>query len=293
MATPDPLLDLAAAHGLTLDPASISRNEIGLDFQVAYARTLDGTPWILRIPRRPDVAVGLPKEAAVLELAAERLSVAVPEWRVVSDELVAYPQLPGAPGLTLDGDQPVWHLDPASPRYAETLGRLLADLHATPVAEARARGIEVRQPDEVRRRWQQDVAVVADSFRIGDALRGRLDSWLADDDLWPDRTVFSHGELYPAHALIDDDGAITGVIDWTTARFDDPARDFMFQHAGAPTEAFDVTVAAYRAAGGTEWPRLADRCAALMAAGPIGYGLYALATGRAEHREAAQAQLDP
>lgn len=289
----DPILDLAAAHGLTFDPASISRNEIGLDFQVAYARTVDGTDWILRLPRRPDVAAALPKEVAILELATRRLSVAVPDWRVVSDDLVAYPQVPGAPGITFDGDEPVWHLDPASPRYAESFGRLLAELHTTPVAEVRASGIEVLEPQEVRRRWEEDVAVVAESFRIGPALRARLDAWLADDGLWPEHTVFTHGELYPAHVLVDDDAEITGVIDWTTARVDDPARDFAFQQMMAPPEVFDRTVAAYREAGGPQLPRLAERCAALMAAAPIGYGRYALTTGREDHRAAAQAQLDP
>lgn len=289
----DPVIDLAAAHGLHLDPASVRHTEAGLDFRVSHARAVDGTSWILRVPRRPDVAAGLPAEAAILELAAERLSVAVPDWRIVSDELVAYPALPGTPGLTVDGDQPVWHIDPASLTYATSVGRFLAELHATPVAEVRARGIEVREPADVRREWARDVATVVDSFQVAPELRDQLEAWLADDGLWPERTVFSHGEPYAAHTLVDGDDAITGVIDWTTARVDDPARDFAFQYLSAPPAAFEATVHAYRQAGGSPWPRLGERCAALMAAGPVGYGLFALATGREEHRQAAQALLDP
>lgn len=41
---------LAAAHNLAIDQASIRVNELGLDFRVAIAETLDGEAWVLRIP---------------------------------------------------------------------------------------------------------------------------------------------------------------------------------------------------------------------------------------------------
>ncbi|WP_454084460.1 macrolide 2'-phosphotransferase [Georgenia sp. Marseille-Q6866] len=287
------LVTRAARHGLRLDPASLSYNEAGLDFRVAYATDVHGRDWVLRVPRRPGMRGALRQEEAALALASRYLrDIAVPEWRVMSDDLIAYPLLSGRPGLTLVGDEVTWHLDPASERYAVALGSLLALLHAVPLTEARDVGVEVRSPEEVRESWRADVARVAGEFDVHPALLERLHSWLEDDELWPEDTVFTHGELYPAHVLIDQDEAITGVLDWTTARGDDPARDFMYQHAFAPPEAFAATLRAYAAAGGRDWgPRLADRCAALMAAGPVGYGVYALTTGRPEHREAAQAQL--
>src|SRR5699024_8025192 len=157
--------------------------------------------------------------------------------------------------------------------------------------EARELGIEVRSPAQAREGWRETVERVCAAFDVHPALSERLHAWLADDELWPQEPVLTHGELYPAHVLIDEDDGITGVLDWTTARGDDPARDFMHQHSFAPPAAFEATVRAYTEAGGQPWPRLAERCAALMAAGPVGYGLYALATGRPEHREAAQAEL--
>ncbi len=288
----DDLLAAAAGSGLRLVPSTLRHNDAGLDFRVAYARDVHGRRWVLRVPRRPDVVAAMAQEESVLAFASRHLRVAVPEWRLRSPELIAYPLLPGHPGLTLEGDQVRWHLDPASERYAVELGRLLVDLHAAPLAEARELGVEVRSPEEVREAWHADVTRVAGEFDVHPALLDRLHAWLEDDELWPEATVFTHGELYPAHVLIDQGETITGVLDWTTARGDDPARDFMYQHAFAPPEAFAATLRAYTAAGGRDWgPRLADRCAALMAAGPVGYGLYALTTGRAEHREAAQAQL--
>ncbi|PYF97803.1 macrolide phosphotransferase [Georgenia satyanarayanai] len=288
----DDLLAEAASRGLQLAPSTLRHNDAGLDFAVVYAQDVHGRRWVLRIPRRADVVEALAQEEAVLAFASRHLRVAVPEWRVRSRELIAYPLLPGHPGLTLEGDQVEWHVDPGSERYAAELGRLLADLHAAPLAEARELGIEVRTPEQVRESWRADVARVAREFAVDPQLLERYEAWLQDDGLWPEDTVFTHGELYPAHVLIDQREVVTGVLDWTTARGDDPARDFMYQHAFAPPEAFAATLRAYTAAGGRDWgPGLADRCAALMAAGPVGYGVYALTTGRAEHREAAQVQL--
>lgn len=285
------LLARAASHGLSLQPDSVRHNDAGLDFHVAFAVDVHGREWVLRVPRRPDVVDGVAQEEVALAFASRHLLVAVPDWRVVADDLVAYPVLPGRPGLTVEGEEVMWHLDPASQRYAEDFGRLLAALHDAPLEEARELGIEVRDPAEVRTSWANDVAVVTAEFDVHPDLEERLAAWLDDDGLWPEETVFTHGELYPAHVLIDDDDAVTGVLDWTTARGDDPARDFMYQHAFAPAEAFAATTRAYVESGGEPGARLGERCAALMAAGPVGYGLYALTTGRDEHRAAAQAQL--
>ncbi|WP_152189051.1 macrolide 2'-phosphotransferase [Georgenia satyanarayanai] len=287
------LVARAGRHGLRLDPASLSYNDAGLDFRVAYATDVHGRDWVLRIPRRAGMREVLWQEEAALALASRYLrDIAVPEWHVMSDDLVAYPLLPGLPGLTLAGDDVTWHVDPASERYAAELGSLLAHLHAVPLAEADELGVEVRSPEHVREAWRADVARVEGEYDVHPELLDRLHAWLEDDELWPEATVFTHGELYPAHVLIGESGAISGVLDWTTARGDDPARDFMYQHAFAPPDAFAATLRAYTAAGGRDWgPRLTDRCEALMAAGPVGYGIYALTTGRPEHRAAAQAQL--
>ncbi len=291
MSGTEEVLARAAGRGLRLDPDSVRHNDAGLDFHVVYARDVHGRDWVLRVPRRSDVVELMAREEAILAFASRHLTVAVPDWQVHAEDLIAYPLLPGRPGLTIEGEEVRWHLDPASERYATELGRLLAALHAAPLAEAEELGVEIRSPEQVRAGWQRDVDRVAAEFEVHPELERRLREWLDDDGLWATETVFTHGELYPAHVLIDDDHVITGVLDWTTARGDDPARDFMYQHAFAPPEAFATTLRAYTEAGGRDLPRLADRCAALMAAGPVGYGLYALATGRDEHRAAAQAQL--
>jgi macrolide phosphotransferase len=292
------ILALAADHGLEVDPDSVVVNEMGLDFRVALATaTHSSTPtggrWVLRIPRRPEVLDRAGVEARLLAVVAPRLGVAVPDWRIHSRGLIAYPALPGEPGLTLDGHgAPVWHLDIASLRYARSLGTVLAELHAVDPAEAAAAGVEVRDPAAVREQWRRDIATVAAEFAVDPALRRRWAAWLAEDGYWPEHSVLTHGEIYPAHTLVVEE-EITAVLDWTTAMVGDPARDFALHQAVAPPAAFEATVQRYVELGGRVWPRLAEHCAELFAAGPVAYGLFALQTGLEEHRQAAQAQLTP
>ncbi|ATG54279.1 aminoglycoside phosphotransferase [Brachybacterium ginsengisoli] len=287
------LLALAAAHGLDLVGSTLRTEEVGLDFRVAIAGATDGSRWVLRIPRRAEVLERAAVEGELLRTISPLLEIAVPDWRIRTTELIAYPLLPGSPGLTVRADGTVdWHVDMSSPAYAVSLGTAVARLHAIDAEVAAATGIEVRSPAQVREVWARDLARVAASFSIAPELRSRWEAWIADDDLWPRHTVLTHGELYPGHTLVEAD-EISAIIDWTTASIGDPAKDLMFHQVSAPPEMFDLALRTYVAEGGTAWPRLAEHCTEMFSAGAIGYGIYALETGEAAHREAAAAELDP
>ncbi len=173
------------------------------------------------------------------------------------------------------------------------MGRLIAELHAVDLEEARAAGIPSRSMEQVRAQWREDLARVRAAFAIAPALLARWEAWLDNDALWPPPLAFTHGELYAAHVLVDDDpGCIVGVLDWTTAKVGDPATDFAYQ-AMMGSQAFDATVAAYVAAGGVLPPFLAERCAEILAASPLVYGVFALQSGDPQHRRVAAAQLAP
>ncbi|MFH0245440.1 macrolide 2'-phosphotransferase [Streptomyces sp. HK10] len=297
MSTIDDVIALAAVHGLHLSARDATVNEAGLDYRVVMAFDTSGRRWVLRVPRRADVSEGTAAERRILELVAPVLAedgVAVPDWQVRSPELIAYPALPGAPGLTLtDAGEPNWHMDPASPDYAERLGRLLARLHSIAPERAGAAGVEVRAPARVRQAWRDDIARVSEAFTVSPALAEAWRAWLEDDTCWPERTVMTHGEIYPAHVLLDEEGTITGVLDWTTARVDDPARDLSFQYGAAGEEMLQATLTAYERAGGRVHPGLAAQAKDLWDASPIGYALYALTTGAETDRATAAAMLDP
>ena len=287
------IVDLAAAHDLMIDSSTVAVNELGLDFRVAIARTDTGDQWVLRIPRRADVTARADVEGRLLRLVAPHLSVAVPDWQVQTPELIAYPLLPGTPGLELDArGEPEWYVDVSSTAFATSLGDILAQLHGIDAEQARSTGVEVRSPAEVREAWRTDIATVAAEFQIAPELMERWNAWLSDDSYWPTHSVLTHGEIYPAHTLVVDND-VTGVIDWTTAEVGDPARDFVFHHASASPAAFNLTVQRYIDGGGRVWPRFAEHCAHRFSASPVSYGLYALITEDEDHRTAAAAQLNP
>lgn len=100
-----------------------------------------------------------------------------------------------------------------------------------------------------------------------------------------------HGDLYAGHVMVDAAGRATGIIDWTEARVGDPATDLAGHIRAFGDAALTDLVEGYRAAGGRTWPRIEEHCRKLNSASPVNYALYALATGDAEHRAAAQAQL--
>ena len=285
--------DLAAAHGLDVDPETIAVNEIGLDFRVAIARSADGTSWVLRIPRRADVTARAEVEGRLLQAVAPRLSVAVPDWRVRTPDLIAYPLLPGEPGLTIDDNgQPHWHFDVEAEEYSESLGDFLAELHSIDRQSVAPSGIEISSAAEVRERKRTDIGRVVAEFEVANHLQERWNAWLGDDRYWPDWSTLTHGEIYPAHQLMSGT-RIVGVLDWTTAAIGDPARDFVFHQASVSPRAFDATVRRYVERGGRVWPMLAEHCAELFSTSAVDYGLYALQTGDPDHRRAAAEQLNP
>lgn len=297
MSTIDDAIALAAAHGRHLSARGAIVNEAGLDYRVVMASDATGRKWVLRVPRRADVSEGMAVETRVLDLVAPVLAedgVAVPDWQVRSPELIAYPALPGAPGLTLtDTGEPEWHMDPASPDYAERLGRLLARLHSITPEQAEAAGVEVRTPARVRQAWRDDIARVSEAFTVSPVLAEAWRAWLEDDTCWPERTVMTHGEIYPAHVLFDEEGTITGILDWTTARVDDPARDLSAQYGAAGEEMLRATLTAYEQAGGHVHPGLAAQAKRLWDASPVGYALYALITGAETDLVTAASMLNP
>ncbi len=294
--TPQAIRELASRHDLALDEDGITFNESGLDYRVAFGHEESDVSkqWVLRIPRREDVSAKLDEERRILDFVRPRLSVAVPEWRISTQELIAYPLLPGFPGLTLDdAGEPLWNFDTASETYADSLARLIAELHTLDTDQAQAAGVPHEDPEQVRARWRSDLERVRAEFEVSDDLIGGWQAWLDDDGLWPQTTVFTHGELYPAHLLLDEHEEIVSVLDWTTARVSDPVVDFAFHCMISTADIFERTVARYTELTGREEPRLAERCASLLAAGPLSHGLYALATGLEEHRVAAADMLNP
>lgn len=143
-------------------------------------------------------------EARLLQVVALRVSVAVPVPRFVDEEagVLAYPLLPGR---SLLGRAP----DPGS---AHALGRFLRELHETDpgdVADA------VPTEDADPRKWLEDLEGPPDHLAV---LRASVPPPAQ-------RRVLAHADLGAEH-ILERDGLLTGVIDWSDAAITDPALDF-------------------------------------------------------------------
>jgi len=149
------IVALAGKHGLTLAPESVQLEESGADFLAAFADDTAGMPWVLRLPRRADVLPRAASEGRALALIRPRLPVAVPEWRIDSPELIAYPRLAGTPAV-VEGEAYVWPVQNPPPHatFIESLAAALAALHGTSHEAAAAANLRVLTPAAARARPQ-------------------------------------------------------------------------------------------------------------------------------------------
>ena len=283
---------LASRHGLRLEhPLTV--NELGLDYRVVIAADDDGTRWVLRIPRRADVSAKVEHEARVLAMLRRHLPFAVPDWRIATPELVAYPLLEDSTAILVEpgAATPTWVIAEDSEAFAESFAAALAGLHAVPVAEAEAAGMLVRTPAQAREKVAADIDRVRRELGVHERRLTRWKSWLDDDTSWPDFSAVVHGDLYVGHVLVDRAERVTGMIDWSEARVDDPSID-MTSHLMVFGEAgLARLLRSYAEAGGRTWPRMEHHVAERLAVAPVTYALFGLDSGDEQHLAAAREQL--
>ncbi|GHL16991.1 Mph(A) family macrolide 2'-phosphotransferase [Escherichia coli] len=285
------LYALAARHGLKLH-GPLTVNELGLDYRIVIATVDDGRRWVLRIPRRAEVSAKVEPEARVLAMLKNRLPFAVPDWRVANAELVAYPMLEDSTAMVIQLVRP----RPTGScrrtrRSSRRASRPLAALHAVPISAAVDAGMLIRTPTQARQKVADDVDRVRREFVVNDKRLHRWQRWLDDDSSWPDFSVVVHGDLYVGHVLIDNTERVSGMIDWSEARVDDPAIDMAAHLMVFGEEGLAKLLLTYEAAGGRVWPRLAHHIAERLAFGAVTYALFALDSGNEEYLAAAKAQL--
>jgi aminoglycoside phosphotransferase (APT) family kinase protein len=143
------------------------------------------------------------REARLLEAVASHVSIPIPKPRFVDEDagVLSYELLPGQPLL---GRSP-----PAG--AAQRLGQFLRDLHAIdPATVAGVIPSEDAEPDA----WLGGLDGPPDLVRILHATRPRPS---------PERVV-AHADLGAEH-ILEIDGTLTGIIDWSDAAITDPALD--------------------------------------------------------------------
>lgn len=293
--TNDQVIEKAKRHGLEVRRDTLKYNESGLDFQVVFAMDSKGEKWVLRFPRREDVVPTAKKEKDILELVKGRLPTQVPDWIIFSEELVGYKLLKGIPAGTIDMEAKayVWEIDEKNvpDNFHETLGSALAALHKVNHDNAREAVLSVQTPEGIKMSMQTRMDNVKKEFGVNEELWNRWQKWLANDTIWPEQTAFIHGDLHAGHILIDEEARVTGFIDWTEARVDDPANDFVAHLAAFGEDALKRLIDAYESAGGYVWPSMFEHIVELSAAYPVGIAEFAMKSGLSEYEAMAKQTL--
>jgi len=286
------ILNLAAKHGLQLND-NMTFNEMGIDFKVVFATALDGLPWVLRIPRRTDMGNRILEESKILALAKKHLSVAVPNWKIANQELIAYPLLQEKPVLTYDAEtyELTWYMDKGNPNFVPSLAKVLVELHSIPILEAEAMGIKILTPEMVRQEISDRIKLVKSEVGIGSELENRWRRWLDNDPLWPVFSSFIHGDLYAGHILANETGEISGIIDWSEGQVGDPSMDFSGHISVFGEESLKGLISEYEKLDGKVWKNMYEQAVERHAASPLNYAFFAISTKSEEHIQAAKMQL--
>ncbi|AEP89313.1 YcbJ [Bacillus subtilis subsp. subtilis str. RO-NN-1] len=281
------IVGLARSQGLTVHSENAQLNETGMDFQVVFAKDDTGMPWVLRKPRRSDVVERASAEGRTLAFLRANLTADVPDWRIHTPELIAYPMLKGTPaaGIDLEQKQYVWNMDhqPPSDHFILTLAEILAELHGVNPADAGQSGINVMSPEEVRRNTAESMDDVKNKLGVSEQLWQRWQAWINDDAYWPGFSSLIHGDLHPPHILIDQNGRVTGLLDWTEAKVADPAKDFVLYQTIFGEKETARLLEYYDQAGGRKWAKMQEHISEMQAAYPVEIAKLALQTQQEEH----------
>lgn len=110
----------------------------------------------------------------------------------------------------------------------------------------------------IRAAWSEQMDRVKAAYPVNPQLWNRWQLWLDNDHLWPEHTALIQGDLHPGHILVDAQGRVTGLIDWTKARVADPASDFAAHYRVFGRSSLKALLRHYAQSGGRVWPAVAD-----------------------------------
>jgi aminoglycoside phosphotransferase (APT) family kinase protein len=234
--------------------------------------------YVFRFPRRAIAVPLIRTELAALPRIAPLLPVPIPVPSFAGSPSADYPwPFAGYPllrGTPLDAKRPSAH---ERALLASALGTFLRALHG---AESKVAAASVLDGDLIGRldhakRLPQARARFADAaaagvFADGDVFIAAMVR-LAPNDA-PRPAVVVHGDLYARHLLVDDTGAVAGVIDWGDIHLGDPALDLAAAKLVLPSTELDAFIANYGPVDAATWDRATYR-AIHHAALELAYGV--------------------
>jgi aminoglycoside phosphotransferase (APT) family kinase protein len=210
---------------------------------------LVGEKYTFRFPRRSIAVKLLGTEGRMLPKLAEVISVPYSKPLFYGAATSEYPH-PFLGYGYLPGRYPVGMTDERRERSARTLAAFLKGLHAFPLHVARENGVlhDQRNLTDIASRKERMIGHLAD-------LKGRIpeDDYLnianyleglAADRVQP-KEVLLHGDLHFKNMLVDDNGQISGIIDWGDIQIGHPACDLNIAYSFLPPAARPAFFQAY------------------------------------------------
>jgi macrolide phosphotransferase len=291
-------LETAARNALFLSRDSLRIEDLGLDFKLASARDLDGTGWVLLSPREEEAQGKAESERCILKFVSGKIPAHVPDWRVFTPELIAYPCIPGSPAMVLDRtphakNKHQWRFDRKNPpsAFLESLAENILALHRLNVEEGIEAGVPAFTPMEFRRAVAKRIENCRLFVDIHESWLRRWHAWLADDEGWPDYVTMNHGDLQPTHLLLTEDNRVNGILDWAHGRFTDPAVDLAMIYRNFGARMLDEILERHGKADGRAWPGMRAHVIDLASTCPIALAEFGALSGKNHVLEEARAIL--
>lgn len=283
---------LAGKFGITLK-GPLRFNELGLDYQVIFAEDESGQRWVLRKPRREDLAEQIQREARILQFLKTHLKFEIPDWKFASTELIAYPMLKDPPALLVDTAtyDLTWNIEVGSESFTRSFAKAVFQLHQIPTEQAIAAGLPGGDIQSVRSQLRSEIQTVKRELGVSERLEQRWQAWLADDSYWPQNSSVIHGDLYAGHTMVSPSEEVTGMIDWSEAAVGDPTTDLVGHYVAFGEPALDQLLKFYLEAGGQVWPRIKEHIIERSSITALKYGIFALKTQNAEQLQEARRHL--
>jgi aminoglycoside phosphotransferase (APT) family kinase protein len=203
--------------------------------------------WVFRFPRRTIALPGFEREIAVLPQLAPRLPLPIPAPVFVGRPAERFPWPFFGCELIRGREAAVAGLsDPARHRVAGQLGSFLRALHAVEItAELPA---DPFGRTDMRKRVPLAHERLEEGRRLGLwTVPGSVGEWLTTAHELPPAipTAVVHGDLHARHVVVDQHGALAGVIDWGDLCRADPSSDLSLLWSLLPAAARRELLDAY------------------------------------------------
>ncbi|MFC7677529.1 phosphotransferase [Paenibacillus sp. GCM10028914] len=202
---------------------------------------LVGTEYVFRFPRREVAINSLRMEGKILPKLKDYFSIAysIPLFFGVGDYGYPAPFL-GYPYLS--GEFPIGLNDKQRALSATTLAQFLKSLHAFPVQIAQENGVQhdhrnltdIAMRKEKMHKFLSDIALhfSEEEYR---ALSNYLEQLRTEKV--KQKYVFLHGDLHFKNMLVDENGRVSGIIDWGDINIGHPACDLNVVYSFLPPNA--------------------------------------------------------